>query len=81
MQLQLDDSLKARIPGVIFGTVTIHGVSVRERAEILWRQIEALSQRQASMEPHVLQHYVALAGQRMVECNGGRASDALALTV
>lgn len=48
MQLQLDDSLKTRIPGVTFGTVTIQGVSVRERDEILWSQIEALSQRQAS---------------------------------
>jgi DNA/RNA-binding domain of Phe-tRNA-synthetase-like protein len=48
MQLQLDDSLKTRIPGATFGTVTIHGVHVRERDDVLWGQIEALSQRQAS---------------------------------
>src|SRR5579863_6201432 len=35
----------------------------------------------ASMEPQMIQRYAALAGQRMVEFNGGRASDALALTV
>jgi len=46
MQLQLDDSLKSRIPGVTFGTVTINGVHVRERDDHLWGQIEALSQRQ-----------------------------------
>lgn len=42
MYLQLDEGLKARIPGVTFGMVTINGVTVRERDERLWRQIEAL---------------------------------------
>jgi DNA/RNA-binding domain of Phe-tRNA-synthetase-like protein len=48
MQLQLDKSLKERIPGVTFGMVTMHGVRVRERDERLWSQIEALCQRRAS---------------------------------
>ena len=38
----LDEGLKARISGVTFGMVTISGVTVRERDERLWRQIEAL---------------------------------------
>jgi len=42
MYLQLDEGLKARISGVTFGMVTISGVTVRERDERLWRQIEAL---------------------------------------
>ena len=42
MYLQLDEGLKARISGVTFGMVTINGVTVRERDERLWRQIEAL---------------------------------------
>src|SRR5690348_16250597 len=45
MQLQLDEQLKTRIAGVTFGMVTIHGVTVRERDELLWKQIEMLSQR------------------------------------
>ncbi len=45
MQLQLDEQLKTRIPGVTFGMVTIHGVTVCERDERLWKQIEILSQR------------------------------------
>ncbi len=47
MQLQLDEQLKTRIAGVTFGMVTIHGVTVRERDEHLWKQIEMLSQRLA----------------------------------
>jgi DNA/RNA-binding domain of Phe-tRNA-synthetase-like protein len=47
MQLQLDDTLKARIAGVTFGMVTIHGVTVRESDERLWKQIELLSQHRA----------------------------------
>ena len=47
MQLQLDESLKARILGVTFGMVTISGVTVREHGERLWRQIEAICQQQA----------------------------------
>jgi DNA/RNA-binding domain of Phe-tRNA-synthetase-like protein len=42
MYLQLDEGLKARISGVTFGMVTISGVTVHERDEDLWRQIEAL---------------------------------------
>jgi len=42
MYLHLDEGLKARISGVTFGMVTINGVTVRERDERLWRQIEAL---------------------------------------
>src|SRR5258708_14542612 len=48
MQLQLDDSLRARITGVTFGMVTIQGASVSERNDRLWSHIEALCQRQAS---------------------------------
>jgi DNA/RNA-binding domain of Phe-tRNA-synthetase-like protein len=44
MQLQLDEQLKARIPGVTFGMVTINGVTVRESDERLWKQVEMLSQ-------------------------------------
>ena len=42
MYLHLDEGLKARISGVTFGMVTISGVTVRERDEDLWRQIQAL---------------------------------------
>jgi DNA/RNA-binding domain of Phe-tRNA-synthetase-like protein len=48
MQLQLDEKLKKRIVGVTFGMVTIHGVTVRESNERLWKQVEILSQRLAS---------------------------------
>jgi DNA/RNA-binding domain of Phe-tRNA-synthetase-like protein len=47
MQLQLDEQLKTRIAGVTFGTVTIHGVTLRKRDERLWKQVEILSQRLA----------------------------------
>jgi len=47
MQLQLDEQLKSRIASVTFGMVTIHGVTVRESDERLWKQIEILSQRLA----------------------------------
>src|ERR1700676_116226 len=47
MQLQLDDSLRNRIAGVTFGMVTIQGVTVRERNEQLWQQVETLCQQQA----------------------------------
>src|SRR5215470_13428505 len=45
MQLQLDEQLKTRIAGVTFGMVTIQGVTVRERDERLWKQLEIVSQR------------------------------------
>src|SRR6266566_2845301 len=48
MQLILDEQLKSRIPGVTFGMVTIHGVTVRERDARLWKQVEILSQRLTS---------------------------------
>src|SRR5712691_11202047 len=48
MQLQLDDSLRARIAGVTFGMVTIQGASVSERNDRLWSHVEALCQRQPS---------------------------------
>src|SRR5436305_6688581 len=48
MQLHLDEKLKTRIPGVTFGMVTIHGVTVRKSDERLWKQVEILSQRLAS---------------------------------
>ncbi len=35
----------------------------------------------AHQDPQTIQAYTALAGKRMVECNGGCASDVLALTV
>jgi DNA/RNA-binding domain of Phe-tRNA-synthetase-like protein len=44
MQLQLDEQLKVRIPGVTFGMVTINGVTVRASDERLWKQVEILSQ-------------------------------------
>ena len=47
MRLQLADSLHTRIPGVTFGMVTIHGVTVRERDEQLWQQVEAVCRQQA----------------------------------
>ncbi len=47
MRLQLDESLKTRIPGVTFGMVTIQGVTVRARDERLWQQVETLCQQQS----------------------------------
>src|SRR5437660_11495740 len=47
MQLILDEQLKSRIPGVTFGMVTINGVTVRERDDRLWKQIEMLCQHRA----------------------------------
>ncbi len=47
MQLELDEQLKSRIPGVTFGMVTINGVTVRERDARLWKQIEILCQHRA----------------------------------
>jgi DNA/RNA-binding domain of Phe-tRNA-synthetase-like protein len=44
MELLLDEQLKNRIPGVTFGMVTISGVTVRQRDERLWKQIEMLCQ-------------------------------------
>jgi DNA/RNA-binding domain of Phe-tRNA-synthetase-like protein len=35
----------------------------------------------ATLDPRIIEHHAALAGQRMVEFNGGQASDILALTV
>lgn len=46
MRLLLDESLKTRIPGVTFGMVTIQGVTVRERDERLWQQVETLCRQQ-----------------------------------
>jgi DNA/RNA-binding domain of Phe-tRNA-synthetase-like protein len=34
----------------------------------------------ATLDPRIIEHYAALAGQRMVEFNGGQASDICALT-
>ena len=48
MQLQLDEKLKTRIPGITFGMVTINGVTVRASDERLWKQVEIVSQRLAS---------------------------------
>src|SRR5947207_11359328 len=48
MQLQLDEKLKTRIPGITFGMVTIHGVTVRKSDKRLSTQVEILSQRVAS---------------------------------
>lgn len=42
MQLQLEENLKTRIPGVTSGVVTLTGLTVRERDERLWSQVEAL---------------------------------------
>ena len=47
MRLQLDAGLRERIPGIMFGIVTINGVHVREKDEQLWNLIEELSQRLA----------------------------------
>lgn len=47
MQLQLDETLKTRIPGVTFGMVTINGATVRQRDDRLWQQIEMLCQHRA----------------------------------
>src|SRR5436305_3513427 len=47
MQLHLDEKLKTRIPGVTFGMVTIHGVTVRESDERLWKQVEMHRQHRA----------------------------------
>ena len=47
MRLQLADNVRTRIPGVTFGMVTIHGVTVRERDEGLWQQVEAVGRQQA----------------------------------
>ena len=47
MQLILDEQLKSRIPGVTFGMITINGVTVRERDDRLWKQIEMLCQHRA----------------------------------
>ncbi len=46
MRLQLANSLHTRIPCVTFGMVTIHGVTVRERDERLWQQVEEVCQQQ-----------------------------------
>ena len=35
----------------------------------------------ATLDPRIIEHHAALAGQRMVEFNGGQTSDILALTV
>jgi DNA/RNA-binding domain of Phe-tRNA-synthetase-like protein len=48
VSLQIDASLRSRIPGITFGYVTINGVQVCERDEKLWGAIEQLCQRLAS---------------------------------
>src|SRR3989440_9804516 len=47
MQLILDEQLKSRIPGVTFGMIAINGVTVHERDDRLWKQIEMLCQHRA----------------------------------
>ncbi|MBO0796753.1 MAG: hypothetical protein J2P36_38220, partial [Ktedonobacteraceae bacterium] len=48
MRLEIDARLRERIPGVVFGCATINGVQVSERDEGLWRQVEALCERQGA---------------------------------
>ncbi len=47
MSVQIDASLRLRIPGITFGYVTINNIQVRERDEKLWDAIEQLCQRLA----------------------------------
>ena len=47
MSVQIDDSLRSRIPGITFGCVTINKLQVREHDEKLWGAIEQLCQRLA----------------------------------
>jgi DNA/RNA-binding domain of Phe-tRNA-synthetase-like protein len=47
MSVQIDASLRSRIPGITFGCVTINNAQVRERDEKLWGAIEQLCQRLA----------------------------------
>jgi DNA/RNA-binding domain of Phe-tRNA-synthetase-like protein len=45
MPVQIDDSLRSRIPGITFGYVAINGVQIREHDEQLWDAIGQLCQR------------------------------------
>jgi DNA/RNA-binding domain of Phe-tRNA-synthetase-like protein len=47
MLLELEASVRERIPGTIFGCARFHGLHVREEDERLWEQISALGQRLA----------------------------------
>jgi len=48
MSVQIDASLRSRIPGITFGCVTINNVQVREHDEKLWSRVEQLCQRLAT---------------------------------
>ena len=72
MRLQLDESLKARVPGVTFGMVTIQGVMVRERDVTLWQQVEAECRRQAQkFELDKLGEYEQIAAVRGLQKSFG----------
>ena len=72
MRLQLDESLITRIPGVTFGMVTIQGVTVRERDERLWQQVETLCQQQArEFALEKLAEYAQIAAVRGLEKSFG----------
>jgi DNA/RNA-binding domain of Phe-tRNA-synthetase-like protein len=47
VSVQIDASLRSRIPGITFGCVTINGLQVRERDEKLWDALEQVCQRLA----------------------------------
>jgi DNA/RNA-binding domain of Phe-tRNA-synthetase-like protein len=47
MQLLIEEALQSCIAGVMFGVVVIDGMTVREHDELLWSQIEVLSERLA----------------------------------
>jgi DNA/RNA-binding domain of Phe-tRNA-synthetase-like protein len=72
MQIQLDESLKGRIAGAVFGMATISGVSVRERDERLWQQILALAERQErAFELEGLSEYERIAAVRGLQRSFG----------
>ena len=58
-------------------------VSDSERTKVTTETIDILLAiyAPANLDPRIIEHYAALAGQRMVEFNGGHTSDILALTV
>jgi hypothetical protein len=58
-------------------------VSVSERTKVTKEttDIFLVIYAPAGSDPHIIQRYAALAGQRMVEFNGGRPSEVFALTV
>ncbi|HLX56114.1 MAG TPA: phenylalanine--tRNA ligase beta subunit-related protein [Ktedonobacteraceae bacterium] len=72
MRLQLDKSLQARIPGVTFGMVTIQGVTVSDRNDALWKQIEVLGERQAGeFKLEQLAEYAQIAAVRGLQRSFG----------